>query len=89
MVAVASAIVHLIVDGKGPEYIFCTREDCVFGWMAPQWLQTMLMFSFVVSVCIAGYNYSVYTSPVIAFINYLNLFCRSSSCLPLCSPRWS
>lgn len=59
LVAVVSAIVHIVVDGKGANDIFCVREDCVFGWMGHRWLQTILLFSLVVSICIAGYNYSV------------------------------
>jgi hypothetical protein len=79
MVAFISAIVHLFVDKKGPEYIFCTQEDCVFGWMDPKWLQTMLLFSLVVSICIAGYNYSVRLLVYVSMCSVCQIWCIVSS----------
>ncbi|CAE7413937.1 unnamed protein product, partial [Symbiodinium microadriaticum] len=66
LVAAVSAGIHMLVEHKGPEDIFCARIDCVFGWASHQWLLTMAIFALVVATCISGYNYSVqFVSPLV------------------------
>jgi hypothetical protein len=66
IVAFSSSFLYLLVDGKGPSYIFCNDMECIYGWTSHLWLSRMLFFAFVVAACVVGYNYAVqFVSPLV------------------------
>lgn len=48
--------------------IFCTHDNCIFGWMAHKWAAKILLFGLLVGVvCIAGFNYAMQYLPPLVF----------------------
>lgn len=48
--------------------VFCTEDNCVFGWMAKKWAEKILLFGLLVGVvCIAGFNYAMQYLPPLVF----------------------
>lgn len=48
--------------------VFCTHDNCVFGWMARKWAMKILLFGLVIGVvCIAGFNYAMQYLPPLVF----------------------
>lgn len=62
-----------IKDGNHAVHIFCTEENCVFGWMSKKWFVKLFSFGLWIGVfCKAGLNYSVSEKrPFFSFCSHL------------------
>ena len=57
-----------MTQDNGVSLIFCSQEDCLFGWATRKWIGKILVFSFIVGViCIMGFNYAVSCCDVFLF----------------------
>ena len=87
-----------VKDGSTAVLLFCTQDNCVFGWLSRRWVWKILVFGLWVGVfCIAGFNYAVSLVPFsFSLFPHDSLPLSPSLPLPLpllrrcsTSPRWS
>jgi hypothetical protein len=74
VVVIISALLALSIEetGSGSNVsnariaIFCTADNCLFGWLSGHWVGPLLIFGFVIGVvCVAGFNYAVSLPPIV------------------------
>lgn len=67
IVATVTTVLAALCSSSPSSVVFSLQEGGIFGWLAPKWFTTMLIFGLVVGVvCVSGFNLAMnYIAPLV------------------------